>query len=85
MPRKFRSLLIPVDLAPASDRVVGRVALLPTMFLRVSRSRTEKALRHAIRYSIFECRLTLQLTCERVKQNASEATFHRSLDRFSDR
>jgi len=29
MPRKFRSLLIPVDLAPASDRVVGRVALLP--------------------------------------------------------
>jgi len=29
MPRRFRSLLIPVDLAPASDRVVGRVALLP--------------------------------------------------------
>jgi nucleotide-binding universal stress UspA family protein len=25
----FRSLLIPIDLSPASDRVVGRVALLP--------------------------------------------------------
>lgn len=25
----FRSLLIPVDLSPASDRVIGRVALLP--------------------------------------------------------
>lgn len=29
MPRVFRSLLIPVDLSPASDRVVGRVARLP--------------------------------------------------------
>lgn len=29
MPRTFHSLLIPVDLSPASDRVVGRVALLP--------------------------------------------------------
>lgn len=29
MPQMLRSLLIPVDLSPASDRVVGRVALLP--------------------------------------------------------
>ncbi|WP_437730380.1 universal stress protein [Sorangium sp. So ce1335] len=26
---RFRSLLVPVDLSPASDRVIGRVALLP--------------------------------------------------------
>jgi len=29
MPGVFRSLLIPVDLSPSSDRVIGRVALLP--------------------------------------------------------
>ena len=29
MPRMLNSLLIPVDLSPASDRVVGRVARLP--------------------------------------------------------
>jgi nucleotide-binding universal stress UspA family protein len=28
-PERFRSLLIPVDLTPISDRVLGRVALLP--------------------------------------------------------
>lgn len=27
--RRFRSLLVPVDLTPSSDRVLGRVALLP--------------------------------------------------------
>lgn len=28
-PERFRSLLVPVDLTPTSDRVLGRVALLP--------------------------------------------------------
>lgn len=28
-PERFRSLLVPVDLTPSSDRVVGRLALLP--------------------------------------------------------
>lgn len=28
-PRLFRSLLVPLDLSPTSDRVIGRVTLLP--------------------------------------------------------
>jgi nucleotide-binding universal stress UspA family protein len=28
-PKRFRSLLVPVDLTPSSDRVLGRLALLP--------------------------------------------------------
>jgi nucleotide-binding universal stress UspA family protein len=28
-PERFRSLLVPLDLTPSSDRIVGRVALLP--------------------------------------------------------
>lgn len=29
VPKRFRSLLVPVDLTPSSDRILGRVALLP--------------------------------------------------------
>jgi nucleotide-binding universal stress UspA family protein len=77
-PERFRSLLVPVDLTPSADRVVGRIALLPlaeaarVTLLHVvpgslsprEQRRTEQDARKALAYEMRHLRRSLSVQVE---------------------